>query len=63
MKKLEQRLRRALFMVPYLAKKGYAGALVSEAAAAIGTTPEELRDDVHRLKPWWACPTAIPAST
>jgi proteasome accessory factor C len=49
MKKLEQRLRRALFMVPYLAKKGYAGALVSEAAAAIGTTPEELRRDVHRL--------------
>ena len=49
MKKLEQRLRRALFMVPYLAKKGYAGALVSEAAAAIGTTPEELRNDVHRL--------------
>jgi predicted DNA-binding transcriptional regulator YafY len=49
MKKLEQRLRRALFMVPYLAKKGYEGALVSEAAAAIGTTPEELRNDVHRL--------------
>ena len=49
MKKLEQRLRRALFMVPYLAKKGYDGALVSEAAAAIGTTPEELRNDVRRL--------------
>ncbi|MGO9288755.1 MAG: helix-turn-helix transcriptional regulator [Polyangia bacterium] len=49
MKKLEQRLRRALFMVPYLAMKGSAGALVSEAAAAIGTTPEELLRDVHRL--------------
>ena len=42
MKKLEQRLRRALFMVPYLATKGSEGVLVSEAPSMEQDMPSSL---------------------